>query len=468
MSASPTKTSSTRPPQASSRKPKRSRTTPLRLPIRASYAWPDYPISPHQGAFLALPCLEALYGGAAGGGKSDALLRAALQYVDVPGYKALLMRRNYPQLAQAGGLIDRSKMWLTGKATWNDSKHRWTFPSGAILEFGHLQQKDSHFNYQGAEYDFIGIDELTHIPEEQYLYMFSRLRSTEESPVPVRMRAASNPGGRGHVWVKRRFIDKKPDPSNPNDSSEKAKARIFIPARVEDNPGLNVREYLTSLEQLDPQTFAQLRDGDWNARGPGDWVYNGAGIDAAVELGRMLDGNPPEPAGGAISLGIDWGENTAGLVIWPLERGGIYVPNELILTSEEPGVSTGRLLRMADNTGQRLEDARYDAAGVQSMRTFTAVARRTHPHLRTVKVSFGQFKVESINHLRRLFDRAAKGETTQIIAISPTGCPTLIEQLRGLQWKDPDAQIVEKGDDHAPDALIAGDAPIAKRMRKTT
>ncbi len=433
--------------------------------VRSEF-WPAYDLSPPQAEFLALTELEALYGGAAGGGKSDALLRAAVQYAHIPGYKALLLRKTYPQLSGAGGLIDRSKLWLSEKATWSEQKKRWTFPSGAVLEFRHLHQQDSHYEFQSLEYDFIGFDELTHFTEDQYLYLFSRLRSQKNSPVPLRMRSASNPGGRGHSWVKRRFIDKKPKPDDPNDSAERAEKRVFIPARVADNPGLNVDEYLESLAQLDAQTLAQLRDGDWNARGSGSWVYEQTGIDAAIELGRMLDGNPPPPASGAISLGIDWGENTFALTVWPLERGGIYVTDERIFTSEEPAAATVRMLRMADNTGQRLEDARYDAAGIQSMRTFAAVARRSHPRLRTVKVPFGQFKVETIGYLRRLFERAGRGETTQIIAISPTGCPVLIEQLRGLRWKDPDAQTIEKGDDHGPDALIAGVAPIAKRMRR--
>jgi hypothetical protein len=411
-----------------------------------------------------LPQLEALYGGAAGGGKSDALLRAALQYADIPGYKALLLRKNFPQLSQAGGLIDRSKQWLTSKATWNDSKHRWTFPSGAILEFGHLQKKDSHFDYQGAEYDFIGFDELTHFEEDQYRYLFSRLRSSETSPVPPRMRSASNPGGKGHVWVKRRFIDKLPDPQDDRDTPEKCARRIFIPAKLADNPGLDQDEYLQALSQLDSQTLAQLRDGDWNARGSGEWVYDQGGIDAAEALGGMLDGNPPEPVGGSIDLGIDWGENTHALTIWPLERGGIYVTDELALKSEEPGVSASKMLRMADATGWPVSQSNYDAAGVQSQRTFIAAARRTHPDLRTMKIPFSKYKVETINYLRRLFERTAAGETTQVIAISPR-CAVLLEQLRGLQWKDPDAHKVEKGEDHGPDALIAGVAPTAARSR---
>ena len=124
------------------------------VPIRPSPFWPDYPISVRQAAFLSLPVMEAFYGGAAGGGKSDALLRAGVQYADVPGYKALLLRKTYAQLSQAGGLIDRSREWLSGRARWNEQKHRWTFPSGAILEFGHLQHTNDRFNYRSAARDF--------------------------------------------------------------------------------------------------------------------------------------------------------------------------------------------------------------------------------------------------------------------------------------------------------------------------
>jgi hypothetical protein len=278
------------------------------------------------------------------------------------------------------------------------------------------------------------------------------------------MRSASNPGGKGHRWVKRRFIDKLPDPDDERDTPAKCARRIFIPAKLTDNPGLDQDEYLQALGQLDSQTVAQLRDGDWNARESGDWIYPEEGIDAAESLGQMLDGNPPEPAGGSVDLGIDWGENTHALTIWPLEAGGIYVTAELVLKGEEPGASAHKMLRMGDATGWPISQSNYDAAGVQSQRTFIATARTTHPNLRTMKIPFSKYKVETINYLRRLFERAAAGHTTQVIAISPR-CPVLLEQLRGLQWKDPDAQTVEKGEDHGPDALIAGVAPTAARSR---
>lgn len=248
---------------------------------------------PPQHAFLYIDdVLEALYGGAAGGGKSSALLAAALQYVDVAGYSALLLRRTFRDLNQPDALIPRSKEWLAGTdARWNDNEHRWTFPSGATLTFGYLQHEDDKLQYQGAAFQFIGFDELTQFTETQYRYLFSRLRrpklsdATSESErerierlgeVPLRMRAASNPGGPGHDWVKVRFGLYAPedDPDGPfvchRDGWLAEQGRLFIPARVDDNPHLDREEYEASLGELDPVTRAQLRNGDWDAQQPGD------------------------------------------------------------------------------------------------------------------------------------------------------------------------------------------------------
>ncbi len=166
--------------------------------------------TPPQTAFLLLECREAMYGGAAGGGKSDALLMAALQYVDVPDYAALLLRKSYSDLALPAALIPRAAEWLTATdAKWNGAEHVWRFPSGASLSFGYLDTEADKYRYQSAEYQFIGFDELTQFAESQYTYMFSRLRRLKGSSVPLRMRGASNPGGYGHEWVKQRFITRR-------------------------------------------------------------------------------------------------------------------------------------------------------------------------------------------------------------------------------------------------------------------
>lgn len=208
---------------------------------------------PKQALFLLLNCLEALYGGAAGGGKSSALLAAALQYVDIPGYNALLLRRNYADLAQPGALMDRAHDWLQGKAKWNEKDKRWTFSSGATVTFGYMETDNDRYRYQGAEYQFIGSDELTQFTEVQYLYLFSRLRKIKGIDCPLRVRSASNPGGAGHEWVKRRFF-----------LEGRSKGRIFVPAGLSDNPSLDEAEYTAVLNELDPVTRMQLLSGNWD------------------------------------------------------------------------------------------------------------------------------------------------------------------------------------------------------------
>jgi len=208
-----------------------------------------------------LNCLEALYGGAAGGGKSDALLMAALQYVDIPGYTALLLRRTYTDLMLPDALLDRAAQWLSGTdATWIAREKTWLFPSGARLVFGYLEYENHKYRYQSSAFQFIGFDELTQFTESQYRYLFSRLRRLEGVNLPLRMRAATNPGGIGHLWVKRRFL-----------SEEGRKAgRIFIPALLTDNPYLDQDSYRKSLENLDPVTRRQLLNGDWDIAAAGN------------------------------------------------------------------------------------------------------------------------------------------------------------------------------------------------------
>jgi len=209
--------------------------------------------SAQQAAFLLLPNREAFYGGAAGGGKSDALLAGALQYVDVPGYAALILRRTYGDLALPGAIMNRARQWLHGKAQWQDKTYTFKFPSGATLTFGYCESEDDVYRYQGTESQYIAFDELTQFSETQYQYLFSRLRGTSDIPVPLRMRSASNPGGVGHGWVRDRFIRKR------------AKDVIFIPAKLEDHPDEEFKnDYRVSLKNLNEGLRKQLEDGDWD------------------------------------------------------------------------------------------------------------------------------------------------------------------------------------------------------------
>lgn len=227
---------------------------------RRSQEEPGIHDHPLQCLFLLLDGREALYGGAAGGGKSVALLAAALQYVDVPGYSALILRRTYTQLTQPGMLIPLADSWLgPTDAVRSEEGKKWTFPSGAVLKFGHVKDEQAAQNYQGGAYHYVGFDELAQFTETQYKYIaFSRQRRDtrmQEIGVPIRVRASANPGGIGQTWVKKRFIDAKTRPE----------AVVFVPAKVRDNPGLDADDYEKSMGHLGETLRKQLMDGDWGA-----------------------------------------------------------------------------------------------------------------------------------------------------------------------------------------------------------
>lgn len=224
-----------------------------------------YDPTPKQRAFLLMSDVkEVLYGGAAGGGKSVAQLMGALQYVDIPGYSAILFRKTYADLSLPGALIDLSKQWLmpfveSKEVKWSEKEKQYTFPSGATLNFGYLESDNDCYRYQGAEFQYIGMDECTHISPSNYRYLFSRLRKKKSLQVPLRFRSTANPGGEyGEYYYQRFFVEGKEN------------GRIFIPAGLTDNPHLDAEAYRESLDELDPVEREQLLNGNWEIKASGD------------------------------------------------------------------------------------------------------------------------------------------------------------------------------------------------------
>lgn len=237
--------------------------------------WQPFPGA--QTNFLATPAFEALFGGAAGPGKTECLVMDALRQIENPLYRAVIFRRTMRELDDADGPIQRSHEWypaLGGK--WREGKKMWIFPSDARIYFHHMEHAEDRFSYQGAQYQYIAFDELTHFEEVQWLYMFSRCRTVVGSGLNCYMRAATNPGGLGHGWVKRRFIkrgisnrmgwfkkineeDVEVPPGTPN-----ARSRIFIPATLLDNPRIT-QDYVDNIMAMDEVERKRLLEGDWDA-----------------------------------------------------------------------------------------------------------------------------------------------------------------------------------------------------------
>lgn len=272
---------------------------------------------PHPGPqtrFVSCNAEEILYGGAAGGGKSDGLLAGVTRWVAHPNFRALILRRTFPELQKS--LFDRARELYTGidpGATFNQTDKEWRFSTGAKLYFGHAEHEHSVEQYQGSAFQYVGFDELTHFTRKQYMWLFGRARSAHG--IPIRIRATSNPGGSGNDWVFERWapwLDSRPDYKGPRAKSgevlwfiagknaddperwlpggkaeavellrawetlspeeqnetPRPRSRTFIGARLSDNPTLmkNDPGYADRLRAMDPVSRRRYLDGDWLAR----------------------------------------------------------------------------------------------------------------------------------------------------------------------------------------------------------
>lgn len=225
-----------------------------------------------QTEFLAMPTSidEGFYGGAAGGGKSEVLLMdpIARQYHLHPRFHGIVFRRTFPELEES--LIPRAKyLYERFGGVWNSNRKAFDFPSGAVIRMSYLMTDDDAHSHQSAEYNYIAFDELTHYTQYQYLYLKTRCRSPAEG-LPAYMRSGSNPGGPGHTWVFKRFVE--PCETGhvllryllPNG---KYNRRMFIPAKLTDNPQMMKvnPEYESNLMSLPEAERRALLYGDWHA-----------------------------------------------------------------------------------------------------------------------------------------------------------------------------------------------------------
>lgn len=223
--------------------------------------------SPQIEAIQAVWCQELLYGGAAGGGKSDYLLGDFLQ--DVPTYgkawRGILFRRTYSELEEL--MARAQELYPQTGAKWNEAKTMWTWPNGAVLRFRHLERQQDKTRYLGASYTWIGWDELTQwATDVAYRYLRGRLRSKHDVPTK-RIRATANPGGTGHQWVKSYFVMPAREGYHPVYDPVTKHTRMFVPAKLSQNLILlkNDPDYASRLAGLGSETLVKaMLDGDWD------------------------------------------------------------------------------------------------------------------------------------------------------------------------------------------------------------
>ncbi len=311
-----------------------------------------------QHEFAACVDREVLYGGAAGGGKSDGLLLAAAMEYENKYHRAIIFRQSFPELKD---LIRRSEeLYPLLGGRYRSSSREWFFPSGAIIEFGYIEKKKDRFKYKRA-WNFIGWDELTHWYDDVvYVFLLGRLRAVTGSGLTLRVRSTTNPGGPGHEWVRKRWNI--PDDGDRSETwDDKTKTwRVFIPARISDNPYLSGTSYETDLDALSEDERRTLKDGRWD-------IVAGAmfsDFDSRRHTCEPFAIDPSWP----IWRGGDDGFNAPACVLWFTKHDGrVYVIAELYrsgMTAEAMAEEIKRRDRMIP-VKEHDADARFNDRNLQ-------------------------------------------------------------------------------------------------------
>ena len=397
-----------------------------------------------QEDFLAASETDVLFGGAAGGGKSYAMIVDPLRYAHRSAHRALILRRSMPELRE---IIDKSRELYPKAfhgAKYKEVEKMWTFPSGAKVEFGFLERDADVYRYQGQAYSWIGFDEITHLPTEfAWNYLASRLRTTDPEIVPY-MRCTANPGGAGAHWVKKRYIDVSP-PHEPFMGAD-GLTRKFIPASLQDNPYLaKDGRYEQMLKALPPTQRKQLLDGDWD-------VAEGAAFTEFSRLDHVI--TPFEiPLHWERIKGIDYGYASESACVWGAvdpSDGTLIIYRELY-QKNLLGTELGELI-----TNMELDDP-FSVQGVLD----TACWSRTG----TTGPTVGETLQKQGHKLRRADKNRIQGKIQihEYLKITQSGrpriqifntCPNLIRELQGIPLDKSNPEDVDtRASDHAYDAL---------------
>ena len=403
-----------------------------------------YPNEGPQTDFLAASEKDVLYGGAAGGGKSFAMLIDPLRYCHKKAHRALILRRSMPELRE---LIDKSRELYPQAfpgCKFREVEKLWNFPSGAKIEFGFLERDADVYRYQGQAYSWIGFDEITHLPTEfGWNYLASRLRTTDSS-IETYLRCTANPGGVGSHWVKKRYV--LPSEHNTSFEGRDGLTRKFIPAKLEDNPYLaKDGVYEKMLMSLPPIQRKQLLEGNWD-------VAEGA---AFVEFDPTTHVIEPFslPMGWERVKAIDYGYASESCCLWgilDINDKTLIIYRELYrkgLTGEELG-SIITEMEMDDpfSVNGVLDTSAWAKTGTTGPTVGEALVKQGHK-LRRADKNRIQGKIQVHEYLK------IKDSGRPKLQIFNT-CPNLIRELQSIPLSKTNPEDVDtNASDHAYDAL---------------
>ena len=399
---------------------------------------------PRQQEFFASTARHTAYGGARGGGKSWAMRRKlVLLAMAFPGLNELLMRRTLPELRE--NHMTPLLKELNGVAKYNATERVFRFPNGSRIRLGYCEAQNDVYQYQGQEYDVIGMEEATHFTEEQMRFLTTCNRTVREDFAP-RMYYTCNPGNVGHGWVKRLFVDRDYRENEvPGDYA-------FIPARIWDNRALikGDPDYVRQLERLPEDLRRAHLEGDWDVHA-GQYFRE-------FSRSAHVNGDIAPPARWRRFRSIDWGYNDPCCVLWHAVdgEGRVYTYREMYVKHMQASDVAARMRELSQG-----EEIAYTVASPDMWQKRGAALKGA-----------GGFDGECIAELFAISGVPLTPADNSRIAgwqrvrwylspgldglprwqVSPC-CANLIRTLPALVYDERNREDAAGGDDHAPEAL---------------
>lgn len=417
---------------------------------------------PNEGAqefALSLPnnTYEILFGGARGGGKTDAGLAWIGEHQAHPAYRALVIRKNADDLSD---WVDRARM-MYPHASVAYRPAVITFPSGAVIRTGHLKDDQAYTKYQGQEYQRMLIEELTQIPtEKRYIQLTSSCRSTILE-LPAQIMSTTNPGGLGHGWVKKRFIDfsppliRKPDPTS-------GRLRVFVPAKIDDNPILmqadpNYVKSLDALQDTDVELWKAWRLGDWDVFAGMAFMEWRKDKHVTQEFDYPLDQC-------FRIISFDWGYRDKGVASWlaftPENKWGVrraYLYRQLVQTTTDPDTWATQLAKYCAVDKVKYMVLPHDTyAHKESKDTIAArFTKALQPYgIPTIKADSSSGS--RLNRKSILHSFLADAPDGKPYFQSHVSCTDFNDSIPTLVYDESDIEQIAPGDDHSYDSTTYG------------